>query len=88
MVQEAIELAETDETYQLYISSKIVRAMPMKEGDFLATKNQVLPPKAPDREGYHVIYPDGYVSWSPKDAFVNLNRLITDSEKVFFNAQL
>lgn len=87
MVEEAIELPETEDTYQYYISSKIVRGMPMKESVFLATKSQVLPDNAVDRDGFHVIYPDGYISWSPKEAFDNSNRLITDVEKAFLNQQ-
>lgn len=31
-------------------------------------------------EGYKVIYPDGYVSWSPKDVFENAYREVTDDE--------
>lgn len=37
-----------------YIGVKIIKAEPkMKDG----------------KEGYKVVYPDGYVSWSPKDVF-------------------
>lgn len=33
------------------------------------------------KDGYKVMYPDGYTSWSPKEAFENSYRLIADSEK-------
>jgi hypothetical protein len=32
-------------------------------------------------EGYHVIYPDGYESWSPKAAFEEAYRLVSPAEK-------
>ena len=38
-------------------------------------------PEAKDgKEGYKVIYPDGYESWSPKDAFEQAYRVISDGE--------
>ena len=33
------------------------------------------------RSGYKVVYPDGYVSWSPKDVFETAYREITIGEK-------
>ena len=32
------------------------------------------------REGYKVVYPDGYVSWSPRDTFEAAYREITPLE--------
>ena len=32
------------------------------------------------KEGYKIMYPDGYTSWSPKVVFENAYRLISDSE--------
>ena len=32
------------------------------------------------REGYGVVYEDGYRSWSPKDTFARAYRRITDAE--------
>ena len=53
-----------------YIGSKIINAFPeTKDG----------------KEGYKVTYPDGYVSWSPKDVFENAYREITDGEKELLN---
>lgn len=34
------------------------------------------------KEGYKVMYPDGYISWSPASAFESAYRLITDAERV------
>ena len=33
------------------------------------------------KEGYKVMYPDGYNSWSPKHVFEEAYRLISNSEK-------
>lgn len=41
-----------------YIGTKIIQAEPMKRGGVDGIK-----------EGYKVVYPDGYESWSPKDVF-------------------
>ena len=34
--------------------------------------------------GYEVTYPDGYVSWSPKDVFENAYREVTTLERDLF----
>lgn len=53
-----------------YIGVKIVKAEPMTKGEFEKRKGSVSPLLEKDSaEGYMVKYPDGYVSWSPKDAF-------------------
>jgi len=31
-------------------------------------------------DGYKVVYPDGYVSWSPKNVFEEAYRLLNDGE--------
>lgn len=43
-------------TLTTYIGTKIIQATPM-------------PQHAGGREGYQVVYEDGYTSWSPKDVF-------------------
>lgn len=49
-----------------YIGTKIVRAFRQaREG----------------REGYAVIYPDGYESWSPRETFEAAYREVTPAEK-------
>ncbi len=65
-----------------YIGTKIIQAEPMDENVFVnKIKGEPWDPKRPVREGYKVIYPDGYISWSPKDVFETSYREITDSEK-------
>jgi hypothetical protein len=49
-----------------YVGTKIIRA-------FRAQKD--------GSDGYTVIYPDGYESWSPKATFEIAYREITDAEK-------
>ncbi len=70
---------------KLYISSKLVMAIPMDECTFLTIKGEDVAGRISTRDGYKVTYPDGYVSWSPKGAFENANREVTDSEKVLMS---
>lgn len=68
----------TDKTY---IGTKIIQAISMDELTFLKTvKNQVVENRE-NQHGYKVTYPDGYVSWSPKNVFETAYREITTSEK-------
>jgi len=62
-----------------YIGTKVIRAVPMNEADYTE-----MPPDESSRPGYKVTYPDGYESWSPKDAFENTYREVTYEEKAFF----
>lgn len=57
-----------------YIGCKIIKAEPMGSSDFFVSDET-------DRPGYKVRYPDGYVSWSPKDVFESAYREISDSER-------
>ena len=69
-----------------YIGTKMIQAEPafrVSAGDF---KNVIHPktwPVPEDRtgqtweDGYKVVYPDGYVSWSPKDVFEEAYRETT-----------
>ena len=53
-----------------YIGTKSLMALPMNLGDYNAHCGWTLPENEdPSKEGYLVEYPDGYQSWSPKDAF-------------------
>lgn len=48
-----------------YIGCKVIKAEPQgKDG----------------KDGYKVVYPDGYVSWSPKDVFENAYRELLPEE--------
>jgi hypothetical protein len=54
-----------------YIGVKLIEAEPaLRKGGKVYLPNEPIP-KSMDRveEGYKVIYPDGYESWSPKDVF-------------------
>lgn len=49
-----------------YIGSKVINAEPQeKDGE----------------PGYKVVYPDNYVSWSPKAVFEEAYRLVSDGER-------
>jgi len=53
-----------------YIGVKLIEAEPMTQGDFQYEKTgEKYPADWPNALGYKVVYPDGYVSWSPKDVF-------------------
>lgn len=52
-----------------YIGVKLIEAEPMTDVDFEKSKSHIVLPDREPREGYMVKYPDGYVSWSPKDVF-------------------
>ena len=53
-----------------YIGTKIIKAEPMKLGDYNEYRGWTIPEdEDPEREGYLVKYPDDYISWSPKEVF-------------------
>lgn len=55
---------------QHYIGVKQIEARPMTLGDYNAHRGWKIPSdEDPARPGYLVVYPDGYQSWSPKEAF-------------------
>lgn len=63
---------------ETYIGVKLIEAEPMARHDFLTlVKGDTFNPKETDQEGYKVVYPDGYVSWSPKDVFEEAYRPTT-----------
>lgn len=51
-----------------YIGTKTIEAEPMTFHQWKAYSDGSYP-EDEDREGYHVKYPDGYESWSPKEVF-------------------
>lgn len=64
-----------------YIGCKIILAQPEDEHSFLrGYKKQDVPQNQENRSGYRVVYPDGYVSWSPKEVFEKAYRLIEPGE--------
>ena len=63
-----------------YIGTKIIQAEVMDEFSFLA-KEKGMGKEGENRSGYKVVYPDGYVSWSPREVFETAYREVTNSEK-------
>jgi len=68
----------------LYIGTKLIRAFPQDERSFLRDVKGEDQANRETRPGYQVTYPDGYVSWSPKKAFEDSHREVTDSERALF----
>ena len=65
---------------KLYIGCKVIKACPMTENDFLVKfKNSENNPSN-TKEGYLVMYPDGYNSWSPANVFETSYREVIQSE--------
>lgn len=63
-----------------YLGVKIVDAEPMCEFDFLKFSDKgkaIVSSEYINREGYKVVYEDGYTSWSPKEVFEKAYRPIT-----------
>ena len=63
---------------QTYVGCKIVRAEPMEE---IVSGDRI------PRPGYKVVYPDNYVSWSPKDVFEEAYRLIFEKEELLLSLE-
>lgn len=66
---------------EAYIGSKIVLGVELDECSFLKHFRGEDVTNRETRPGYKVTYPDGYVSWSPKEVFENAYRKVTDSER-------
>jgi hypothetical protein len=53
-----------------YIGVKLIEAEPMTRGEYNDFRGWIIPPNEnPADGGYKVVYPDGYVSWCPKEQF-------------------
>lgn len=61
-----------------YIGTKMIKVKPMTRGEYaeLSGRNSIQTEKGEScsDEGYFIRYPDGYQSWSPKEAFENAYR--------------
>ena len=63
------------EDLKTFIGVKMIQAKPMNYHQFLSEIKNVNEAVAKhevygeDKDGYLVVYPDGYKSWSPKDVF-------------------
>jgi hypothetical protein len=61
-----------------YIGTKIIQGSPLDKKGYCKLRGwQVPADENPDEDGYLVIYPDGYRSWSPKPQFEEAYRLTT-----------
>ena len=78
MAEEKLDSGEE----KLYIGSKLIRAIPMTEFEFKKSQGKAI--IGDDRLGYQVKYPDGYISWSPKDVFETAYRQVTAGERELF----
>jgi hypothetical protein len=71
------------EEEKLYIGSKLIKGVPCDECSFLKMKGQDVSNRE-TRLGYKVTYPDGYVSWSPKEVFETAYREVTLEERALY----
>lgn len=62
-----------------YIGCKLVGAEPTTRGRYNAFMGRNLPGNKDD-EGYLVEYPDGYISWSPKETFEKAYLKVDDNK--------
>lgn len=64
-----------------YIGVKLIEAEPMTRGEYNGLKGWTIPAdENPADEGYVVRYPDGYVSWCPKEQFDKAHLPLTNHE--------
>jgi hypothetical protein len=55
---------------QQYIGTKLLKATPLTLGEYNKYRGWEMPKdENPDREGFLVVYSDGYESWSPEEVF-------------------
>ncbi len=65
------------EDYEKYLGVKLVNARPLTRGEYNHFRGWIIPENEnPSDEGYLVKYPDGYISWCPKNQFEEANRRI------------
>ena len=61
-----------------FIGTKIIKAEPTNRVDGkICSVHAMAPEGAVVEQGYKVVYPDGYESWSPKDVFEEAYREVT-----------
>lgn len=64
-----------------YIGTKLIEAKAMNKYNFYMNEKGT-DCKDENEEGYKVVYPDGYVSWSPKDVFEKAYLKVDDNPKL------
>lgn len=70
-----------------YIGAKIISAEPMDQFTFqtkFKAGETTIDSQGNSPEGYHIVYPDNYHSWSPKEVFEEAYRLVSEKEIVSF----
>jgi hypothetical protein len=76
------ELKNMLEACPKYIGTKIIRAGIITRGEFHVAKYGSYGPlqvgENPDNKGFAVMYEDGYISWSPMEAFTSTYRETCD----------
>ena len=66
-----------------YIGVKMLCATMMTLGEYNKLQGWTIPENEdPEAEGYLVVYPDGYKSWSPKEAFEAAYLELEDPSKI------
>ncbi|WP_108669546.1 Gp49 family protein [Peribacillus acanthi] len=66
-----------------YIGFKLIQAEPMSLGDYNTFRGWKIPSdEDPMKEGYKILYPDGYVSWSPNEVFETSYMQIGDNNSI------
>lgn len=73
-----------------YIGVKLIKAEPMTEMEFNVFKEGAVTEDfgGIDRAGYKILYPDGYVSWSPKKVFEEAYMKVTPNPKLKTNCSI
>ncbi len=67
--------------YDVYIGCKVIEAKRMSKREFAVAHNREHVKKEDNASGYCVKYPDGYISWSPKETFERAYRVMSPEEK-------
>ena len=67
--------------YDVYIGCKVIEAKRMSKREFAIAHNRENVKKEDNASGYCVKYPDGYISWSPKETFERAYRVMSQEEK-------
>lgn len=65
-----------------FIGVHTLQAKPMTLSEFCTLKNNPLADNTLDQEGYFVVYPNGYESWSPKAMFETGYMELTEPTKI------
>lgn len=69
-------------TLRHYLGVKILQAEPMTAAEFANHRQHPYAAEDEHREGYRVVYPDGYESWSPKEVFEAAYLPLTDPTRI------